>query len=202
MKTLLTLCLLSVPCLADIAPYEIVPKDGKQNEFISIKTPAGLVFKNAKIVKITAIEVRFMHDDGVATLAIAGFPPAIQRMGESHDPYAIAKAKIEKAGGKYIAPSSAPPPPKEEQTIEWSKDVKAKAVKKWPNDFSMQQFEIEKQTKAFMSMGQYLKDGIPNIPQEQAKSIINDAIRKWHDEYDMVVYEIEKQAKAYKELHP
>lgn len=202
MKTLFALCLLSVSCLADTAPYEIIPKDGKQNEFISIKTPAGLVFKNAKIVKITAIEVRFMHDDGVATLAIDGFPAAIQRMGESHDPNAIAKAKIEKAGGKYIAPSSAPTPQKEEPTIEWSKEVKAKAAKKWPNDFSMQQFEIEKQTEAFMSMARYIKDGIPNIPQEQGTSIINGAVQKWNDDYDMVVYEIEKQAKAYKELNP
>lgn len=70
--------------------------------------------------------------------------------------------------------------------------IKSQANQKWGTDYSMVQYEIDKQTKAFAALSEYYKQRWKPIIRE----IIDSSAQKWGTDYGMVVYEIEKQMKA------
>jgi len=80
------------------------------------------------------------------------------------------------------------------------RDIRAAAAVKWAANFDMQQFEIEKQAKAYTQIAAYQRE-VPGLPKAESDTIINAAQLKWKTNYDMVVYEIEKQAKAWLALN-
>jgi len=73
--------------------------------------------------------------------------------------------------------------------------IKSKAEEKWPGNFSMQKYEIDRQTEAYNTI-----QGLLNTTDYNA-DILKLAIEKWDDEYSMQVYEYERQLKAFKELN-
>lgn len=225
MKTLLALLLMSAACLADRVEYQVVTKPGKFDEFISIKTPNGLELKNAKIVKANALEVRVMHDDGIATLETDGFPYDVRQAFGAHNPEARNKAEEEiaererlmreqykarlaaiKAENKQAAGQTKKP---EKKTVSVSmemnspkaKEIKAWAAQKWPHNFPMQEYEAKKQIEAYLKLQLLIKVGVHGMPPEESEIVIAAAIEEWKDNYEMVVYEINEQAKAYKSLN-
>jgi ankyrin repeat protein len=77
--------------------------------------------------------------------------------------------------------------------------IKSYAEKKWPGEYDMQKYEIDKQTEAYNWVA--TSTSASGVPQDVFAQIKTSAVNKWPDEYDMQKYEIEKQVKAYVELH-
>jgi hypothetical protein len=65
--------------------------------------------------------------------------------------------------------------------------IKANAIAKWGDDYSMVKYEINKQTEAYDWVAKQTK-----YPQ-----IVDKAKQKWGTDYSMVKYEYEKQTEAY-----
>ncbi|MFZ2279291.1 MAG: hypothetical protein WAW39_15975 [Prosthecobacter sp.] len=225
MKTLLALLLMSAACLAERIEYQVVPKPGKFDEFISIKTPNGLELKNARIVKANALEVRVMHDDGIATLETDGFPYEIRQAFGAHNPEARNKAEEEIAERERLKRAEAKArlaaikaeneqaagqaKKDEKKTVSVSmemnspkaKEIKARAAEKWPHNFPMQEYETKKQAEAYLKLQLLLKIGVHGMPAKESDIVIAEAMEEWKDNYEMVMYEINEQAKAYKALN-
>jgi len=68
--------------------------------------------------------------------------------------------------------------------------LKAEAMKKWKDDYSMVKYELNKQTEAY--------DWV--IKQTEYSDIMKKALQKWGNDYSMVKYEYEKQVEAFKAL--
>lgn len=68
--------------------------------------------------------------------------------------------------------------------------LKAEAMKKWKDDYSMVKYELNKQTEAY--------DWV--IKQTEYPDIMKKALQKWGNDYSMVKYEYEKQVEAFKAL--
>lgn len=68
--------------------------------------------------------------------------------------------------------------------------LKAEAMKKWKDDYSMVKYELEKQIEAY--------DWV--VKQTENLDIMKKAKAKWGNDYSMVKYEYEKQVEAYKAL--
>lgn len=68
--------------------------------------------------------------------------------------------------------------------------LKAEAMKKWKDDYSMVKYELEKQTEAY--------DWV--VKQTENLDIMKKAKAKWGNDYSMVKYEYEKQVEAFKAL--
>jgi hypothetical protein len=68
--------------------------------------------------------------------------------------------------------------------------LKAEAMKKWKDDYSMVKYELEKQTEAY--------DWV--VKQTENLDIMKKAKQKWGNDYSMVKYEYEKQVEAFKAL--
>lgn len=71
------------------------------------------------------------------------------------------------------------------------------AAKRWPGDFEMQEWLVDKQIKAYIELKKITADGIAGVPASTLDQIIIEARKDWYPEYDMVVWKIRKQAKAY-----
>jgi hypothetical protein len=225
MKTMFALLLISLSCLAQTGPYHLEPKPGKTGEFISIRTEQGLVFKNARIIKANALEVKIMHDDGVTTLSTEGFPDEMRWAWGSTDPDERAKAEqeinnreqarreIAKARMEAIKAENASAAKRgqkdEKKTISVSmemssalaKEIKARAAKEWPHNFPMQEYETKRQVEACLKLQLLLKTGIQGMPADESDIVIAAAMQNWKDDYVMVVHEINRQAKAYQSLN-
>jgi hypothetical protein len=80
-----------------------------------------------------------------------------------------------------------------------SLSIRANAEKKWPGDFDMQKYEVDKQTEAYNWV--VTTSSATGVPQRVFEQIKAQALDKWPDDYDMQKYEIEKQVKAYTDLH-
>ena len=71
------------------------------------------------------------------------------------------------------------------------KSIKEEASKKWKEDYSMVQYEIEKQTDAY--------DWLVSKQNDNPK-ILQWSIKKWNNDFDMVKYEYENQLEAFNNL--
>lgn len=74
------------------------------------------------------------------------------------------------------------------------KRIKADAQRKWPGDFSMQEFQVANEKAAFLAIDNYQNPGIPRAVFER---ILIDARRKWSTTYEMQKFEIDNQINAY-----
>ena len=86
-------------------------------------------------------------------------------------------------------------PERFEQLVESAKD-------KWGSDYQMQLFEVNKQSKAFMTIAIEITKSKEDPVKRQ---ILTDAFVKWRVnetvvEWDMVLYEYNKQLEAYQTM--
>jgi hypothetical protein len=70
------------------------------------------------------------------------------------------------------------------------------AEAKWPNNYSMMEYELNNQMEAFDKLAQYQKQSWKPL----MKTMINSAAKKWPQNYNMMVYEIENQIDAKERL--
>lgn len=74
-------------------------------------------------------------------------------------------------------------------------EIKKGAVSKWPDDYSMQAFEIKKQTEAFE---QFQISEKPASMSNSTFQLIKDrAVRKWPGDYAMQLYELKEQVEGW-----
>lgn len=81
-----------------------------------------------------------------------------------------------------------------------SEEVKAAAAKKWPGNYRMQVYEIEKQTEAWqqlISWDVFIPGG---LTRREWDELVENAMEKWPKEYNMQVYELERQLEALEKL--
>lgn len=78
------------------------------------------------------------------------------------------------------------------------KDICKKAEQEWPDDYGMQKYVIEEQTKAYKELKNYRAS---DIPSRVLKAITQKALREWPGDYGMQIYAIKEQVEAYRELH-
>lgn len=70
-------------------------------------------------------------------------------------------------------------------------NIRASAIEKWKDNYSMVEYEIKQQSEAYEKLLEWNKDYRPAIKQIIAKSV-----EKWGEKWSMVVYEIEQQTEA------
>ena len=76
--------------------------------------------------------------------------------------------------------------------------IKRNAANEWRDNYSMQKFQIEQQTKAYL----YLKTHSDSrIPDDVLATIKRNAADEWRDNYSMQQFQIEQETKAYRALH-
>lgn len=73
--------------------------------------------------------------------------------------------------------------------------IKAKAEADWPNDYSMQLYEIKRQTEAYEKI-----QALPKTADYNA-NILTKAIADWPDDYAMQVYQYDRDLQAFKEIN-
>jgi hypothetical protein len=82
------------------------------------------------------------------------------------------------------------------------KAIRDRAEKRWPNDFEMQEYSIQKETEAYDKMVGYIRNGKAGIPAPVFEKILGKAISDWPDDFGMMVYVTEKEAAAWQRLNP
>ena len=73
-------------------------------------------------------------------------------------------------------------------------DIKDRAAQKYPDSYSMQQFKIKQEAKAYLAIQNYSND---SIPYDILDSIIEKAAEKYPDSYSMQKFKIDMEVKAY-----
>lgn len=76
-----------------------------------------------------------------------------------------------------------------------TKGIKDRANIRWNKDYSMVNYQIDKDTKDYEMVVRYYKTANPSI-----KDILNRAAKQWGTDYGMIIYEIEKQIQAKQKL--
>lgn len=79
-------------------------------------------------------------------------------------------------------------------------EIKAEALTRWPNNYDMQLFTIQQQTKALGTFNLWRSQGIPGVPRDVSARILRIAWDKWGTNFDMLIFSAEKEAKAWREL--
>ncbi|GGH56918.1 hypothetical protein GVY41_13930 [Frigidibacter albus] len=78
--------------------------------------------------------------------------------------------------------------------------IKQRAAEEYPNDYSMQAYEIDQQIEALNKLSGYLEQfGEDN---EIANTCITKAMSDWPENYSMQLYEFEGQLNAANEFFP
>lgn len=76
--------------------------------------------------------------------------------------------------------------------------IKANAEKKWPGNYSMQEFTINKQLKAYDFIEDYENR---DVPYDVTLEIKEKAAWKWPENYTMQKFTIEKQVNAWLKIN-
>jgi hypothetical protein len=75
--------------------------------------------------------------------------------------------------------------------------IKQNAQVKYPDDYEMQEYLINKQVEAFHKVQSY---EAVDLPYTVLEKILNSAIRKYPDDYEMQEYTINKQVNSYRRM--
>lgn len=70
------------------------------------------------------------------------------------------------------------------------------ATEKWKDNYSMLEYEIERQMEGYDKLAQYYKQNWKPL----MRNLLNSSAQKWPDNYSMMVYEIERQIDAKERL--
>jgi hypothetical protein len=177
----------------------------------TLTNSVGDVITNAVLVKLTANKFVYKTDaGGMGMLPLVSLPEDLQKKF-GYDAQAAQAADDAEQAKKVrqqqivqqqqeIAVQQANAKAQSQAAVsDVSSSIRAYAEKKWPADYEMQKYEIDKQTEAYNWV--VTATSATGVPQGVFDQIKSDAVNKWSDEYDMQQYEIEKQVKAYTDLH-
>lgn len=208
-KMLLLLMCAAMSALAETPSKEYVVemKPGVLDEFLSVKTPEGKVFKNVRVVKVTYDKLGVVHDDGAASLVLADMPGEVRVRFNYDKNKALHGDTVVSAGGGppvYAAPAFSESVTAESTQygvpLDVQNTIRAGAAKSWPNDYRMQTYYIDQQTKAFQKLQSMARIGLPNVPPDVLHGIAMRAHQSWGTDYNMVLWKIEDEVKAWKKL--
>jgi len=175
----------------------------------TLTNSSGTVFTNAVLVKLTPNKFMYKTAGGaMGMMPLSSLPQEyLDKIG--YDPQAAQaadeaeqqkKARIQEQArlqrAAQMADSGSQGQP---GTSDVSRSIRSYAEKKWPNDYEMQKYEINTQTKAYNWVAG--ASSATGVPQSVFNQIKYNAIEKWPDQYDMQKYEMEQQVKAYTALH-
>jgi|ERR1039458_3858664 hypothetical protein len=173
----------------------------------TVTNSAGVVFTNAVLVKLMPNKFIYKTPGGaMGTLRLDLLPEGLlQKIG--YDPQAAQAAdeaeNQKKARQQELAQQQAQQShlgaQSQSAVSDVSRSIKAYAEKKWPAEYDMQKYEIDKQTEAYNWV--VTASSVTGVPQGVFEQIKAGAVNKWPGEYDMQKYEMEKQVKAYVQLH-
>jgi ankyrin repeat protein len=177
----------------------------------TVTNSAGAVFTNAVLVKLMPNKFIYKTPGGSGgTLRLDLLPEdLLQKIG--YDPQTAQAAdeteNLKKARQQELAQQQRElaaqqanvPAQRQSAGSDISRSIRAFAEIKWPTDYEMQKYEVDKQTEAYNWV--VAASSASGVPQEVFSQIKTKAAGKWPDDYDMQKYEIEKQVKAYGALH-
>lgn len=90
--------------LASLALFSCVLTLKAEDAYPTLTTLSGHHFRQVKVMKVDSTEIRIMHADGFATIALSDLPPAIRSKYGVADPAAeAAQAQQRKAGNAQAA---------------------------------------------------------------------------------------------------
>ncbi len=75
--------------------------------------------------------------------------------------------------------------------------IRDQAAKRYPDDFSMQQFVVKEQTAAYRSMQEMSDD---DLPLDAQRAIVKAAVQRYPVDYSMQLFVCNEQFDAYKKL--
>ncbi len=165
----------------------------------------GRKFDKVTITALDAAAVTVSHPGGIIRILISDLSPEWQARF-AYDPAAaaVAVASYEARQAPVRAAAAQRAAANQERVMSQTVDmaitpevtakIQAAAREKWAGDFSMQKYEIEKQSEAYLSLIRMKKVG--DVPAD----VIQAAFDKWGDDFNMVVYEIEKQMTSRRSL--
>ncbi|MEX2581455.1 MAG: hypothetical protein WD342_20535 [Verrucomicrobiales bacterium] len=185
-----------------------IPGDSLEN----VTLRGGRVFAAATVRDVGADAVVLAHEGGVARVLLEDLDDEWrERFGYS--PEEAARAMEEDAATQRTVVQAAreraaenlrmlrektataePVPAAGQIPAEVAAKIKSAAIEKWPDEYNMQEYTIENQTTAYLSLARMRVAG--DVPAE----IIQAAVRKWKDDYSMVVYEIENQLESKRKI--
>jgi hypothetical protein len=76
--------------------------------------------------------------------------------------------------------------------------IKQAAASRYPDDYSMQKFRIEKEHQAYEELQRYSAAGVPDNILNHIK---NQAAERYPKDYSMRKFRIEKEVSSYQDLH-
>ncbi|WP_428910050.1 hypothetical protein [Niallia sp. Krafla_26] len=74
------------------------------------------------------------------------------------------------------------------------REIEEKAVHDWPDDYIMQDFQVEEQTKSYHNLLKL------NIDSKVKEEILNKAVNDWPNDYTMVEFQYNQQVSAYEDV--
>ena len=176
----------------------------------AVTNSAGIVFTDAVLVKLTSNKFMYKTSSGAMGTQRLDLLPKDLQQSIGYDPYAAklideteaADKAAERTQREFLRTLAA----SQAQAFQTSSDgsivsssIRENAARKWPGDYDMQKYEVDKQTKAYNWVATALSaTGVPSNIFEQIKA---NAAGNWPEDYEMQKYEIEKQLKAYLALH-
>jgi len=87
-------------------------------------------------------------------------------------------------------------------SYEQSSSLRKRAAEKYPDNYSMQEYEIKQQTKAFPKLQKLEANGYAGVPGDVFDRIVTKAKAKWDEDYDMRLYTIIEECDAYLKVNP
>jgi hypothetical protein len=80
-------------------------------------------------------------------------------------------------------------------------EIGVNARLKWPSNYDMQLYEVEKQTKAFATFNLWRKEGIPGLPLNVSSRVLKASWDKWGCNFDMLIYHAKNETEAWRTLN-
>lgn len=81
---------------------------------------------------------------------------------------------------------------------EIKQEIRQESIKKWPDDYEMQAYEIKKQSEAYKELYAWAQN---NSENDLAESIFRKAQKDWPGDYEMQWYKVQKQVESLKEVY-
>ena len=78
------------------------------------------------------------------------------------------------------------------------KEIKSRAVKEYPRDYSMQLYELREQTRSYLEINSYNNKSVPESVLLEIKSI---AVKESPQDYSAQFYELKEQTRSYLKLN-
>ena len=186
---------------------------------ISFTNTFGVYITNAEVVRWSSNKLIYRTENGAGggTIRLSVLPPDLQAMFNYDTNLSAAQdsldASIKNAQAQYwerqkemveqqaLADEAAARRHAYGAQVAANADltIRANAEKRWPDDYDMQIYEINKQVEAYNWLNSH--DGSVGVPSDVFLRIKSSAENRWQNDYDMQRYEIQKQVDAYSQLH-